>query len=130
LTAKQIAIVQSLEILRTFVPTMKLSTITIALFVSYQEVNSFTIQSRHAFSSARRMTTSTETRELGTPGTAKLDVAWEELGFEFRPTKSHVRVICRDGEWGKMELVTVRNAKECLILYQLLTNKATSGSRD
>lgn len=61
------------------------------------------------------MTTSSETRALGTPGTAKLDVAWEELGFEFRPTKSHVRVICKDGEWGQMELVTVRDAKECLI---------------
>lgn len=45
---------------------------------------------------------------LGKPGTAKLDVPWEELGFEFRPTKSHVRMTFKNGEWGKMELVKVR----------------------
>lgn len=41
------------------------------------------------------------------PGTAKLDVPWGELGFEFRPTNSHVRVVYKEGEgWGKPELVT------------------------
>mmetsp|Transcript_45187 Transcript_45187/g.130483 ORF Transcript_45187/g.130483 Transcript_45187/m.130483 type:complete len:398 (+) Transcript_45187:169-1362(+) len=40
-----------------------------------------------------------------TPGSAKLDTPWEELGFEFRPTNSHVRVTYKDGEWGKPELV-------------------------
>ena len=42
------------------------------------------------------------------PGSAKLDTPWEELGFEFRPTNSHVRLTYKDGEWGKPELVKVR----------------------
>lgn len=41
------------------------------------------------------------------PGTAKLDTPWEELGFEFRPTNSHVRLQYKDGEWMKPELVKV-----------------------
>lgn len=48
-------------------------------------------------------------RPLGKPGTAKMDVPWQELGFEFRPTNSHVRVTWKDGEWGEPELVKVRN---------------------
>jgi hypothetical protein len=87
---------------------MKISTIAVLLVASYQQASSFTIQNRHAFPSSLEMTASTETRALGTPGTAALDVAWEELGFEFRSTKSHVRIVCKDGEWGKMELVNVR----------------------
>eukprot|EP00339_Tiarina_fusa_P017790 CAMPEP_0117041400 /NCGR_PEP_ID=MMETSP0472-20121206/28916_1 /TAXON_ID=693140 ORGANISM="Tiarina fusus, Strain LIS" /NCGR_SAMPLE_ID=MMETSP0472 /ASSEMBLY_ACC=CAM_ASM_000603 /LENGTH=399 /DNA_ID=CAMNT_0004752403 /DNA_START=45 /DNA_END=1244 /DNA_ORIENTATION=+ len=39
------------------------------------------------------------------PGSAKLDTPWEELGFEFRPTNSHVKVTFKDGEWGAPELV-------------------------
>lgn len=40
------------------------------------------------------------------PGTAELDVAWEDLGFEFRPTNSHIRITYKEGEgWGKPELV-------------------------
>jgi hypothetical protein len=42
------------------------------------------------------------------PGTAKLDTPWEELGFEIRPTNSHVRVTYKNGEWGQPELVKVR----------------------
>ena len=42
------------------------------------------------------------------PGTAKLDTPWEELGFEIRPTNSHVRVSYKNGEWGQPELVKVR----------------------
>jgi hypothetical protein len=42
------------------------------------------------------------------PGTAVLDTPWEELGFEFRPTNSHVRLQYKDGEWTqKPELVKV-----------------------
>lgn len=40
-----------------------------------------------------------------TPGSAKLDTPWEELGFEFRPTNSHVRITWKDGNWGEAELV-------------------------
>ncbi|KAL3935216.1 MAG: hypothetical protein SGBAC_009217, partial [Bacillariaceae sp.] len=39
------------------------------------------------------------------PGTAKLDTPWEELGFEFRATNSHVRVTFKNDEWGEPELV-------------------------
>lgn len=42
--------------------------------------------------------------EGGRPGTATLDVPWEELGFEFRPTKSHLSMTYKDGMWGPMEL--------------------------
>ena len=51
---------------------------------------------------------STETaRKL--PGTAKMDTPWEDLGFEFRPTNSHVKLTWKDGEgWSKPELVEVR----------------------
>lgn len=41
--------------------------------------------------------------EVGAPGTA--DLPWSELGFEFRPTKSHLRMVYRDGKWGEAELV-------------------------
>ena len=46
--------------------------------------------------------------DLKQPGTAKLDTPWNELGFEFRPTNSHIRLTYKDGEWGKPELVKVR----------------------
>ena len=36
------------------------------------------------------------------PGTAKLDVDWKDLGFEFRPTKSHLKLEYKDGAWGKV----------------------------
>lgn len=42
-----------------------------------------------------------------TPGSAQLDTPWEELGFEFRPTNSHVSITYKDGEWGEPELVKV-----------------------
>ena len=43
------------------------------------------------------------------PGTAKLDTPWEDLGFEFRPTNSHVKLRWKEGEgWSKPELVEVR----------------------
>ena len=46
--------------------------------------------------------------KLGKPGTAMMDVPWQDLGFEFRPTNSNVRMTYKDGEWGGMELVKVR----------------------
>lgn len=45
----------------------------------------------------------TDTDVVGIPGTA--DLPWSELGFEFRPTKSHLRMVYRDGDWGEPELV-------------------------
>lgn len=43
--------------------------------------------------------------DVGVPGTA--DLPWSELGFEFRPTKSHLKMVYRDGKWGEAELVEV-----------------------
>jgi len=48
-------------------------------------------------------TASSSSSTIGQPGTAKLDTPWEELGFEFRPTKSNVRISFKDGEWGEIE---------------------------
>lgn len=45
----------------------------------------------------------TEVTEIGKPGTANLP--WSELGFEFRPTKSHLKMVYKDGKWGEAELV-------------------------
>ena len=43
------------------------------------------------------------------PGTAEMDTPWEDLGFEFRPTNSHVKLTWKEGEgWSKPELVEVR----------------------
>jgi len=49
--------------------------------------------------------TTTSLSSVGKPGTADLGVPWSELGFEFRPTKSHLRMVFKDGEWGEAELV-------------------------
>ena len=53
----------------------------------------------------------TEKSAIGTPGTANLP--WSELGFEFRPTKSHLRMVYKDGKWGEEELVEV----SCFTLF-------------
>lgn len=34
---------------------------------------------------------------LAAPGSANLD--WPNLGFEFRPTKSHLKFVWKDGKW-------------------------------
>lgn len=54
---------------------------------------------------------STKTKKI--PGTADLGgIAWEDLGFEFRPTNSHIKVVYTEnadgtsGSWGEPELVT------------------------
>mmetsp|Transcript_16945 Transcript_16945/g.39125 ORF Transcript_16945/g.39125 Transcript_16945/m.39125 type:complete len:409 (+) Transcript_16945:208-1434(+) len=52
-----------------------------------------------------RLQMSTETAKK-LPGTAKMDTPWEDLGFEFRPTNSHVKLTWKEGEgWSKPELV-------------------------
>jgi hypothetical protein len=53
----------------------------------------------------------------GKPGTAVLDVPWEGLGFEFRPTKSHLRMTYKDGAWGPMELQQVKDARIIFVYY-------------
>lgn len=59
-------------------------------------------------STATSTTIALSADEGGRPGTATLDVPWEELGFEFRPTKSHLSMTYKDGMWGPMELHQVR----------------------
>lgn len=51
--------------------------------------------------------------DIGAPGTA--DLPWSELGFEYRPTKSHLRMVHKDGKWGEAELVEVRELFRCLL---------------
>jgi branched-chain amino acid aminotransferase len=50
-----------------------------------------------------RLSVATDINAVGAPGTA--DLPWSELGFEFRPTKSHLRMTFRDGKWQEPELV-------------------------
>ena len=49
----------------------------------------------------------TDISAIAKPGTAKMDKPWGELGFEYRETKSHLKIIYRDGKWGEPELVQV-----------------------
>lgn len=46
-----------------------------------------------------------EVAPLGKPGTAEMDKPWRELGFAFRPVKSHLRMTFKNGAWGEPELV-------------------------
>lgn len=58
--------------------------------------------------SSSRLHMSTEAAKK-MPGTAKLDTPWEDLGFQIRPTNSHVKLTWKEGEgWSKPELVEVR----------------------
>jgi hypothetical protein len=51
-------------------------------------------------------TTDTKTKKM--PGTADMGMPWEDLGFEFRPTNSHVKLTWKDGEgWSEPELIKV-----------------------
>jgi len=50
-----------------------------------------------------RLSVATEINAVGVAGTA--DLPWSELGFEFRPTKSHLRMTYRDGKWLEPDLV-------------------------
>jgi len=72
---------------------------------------------RAAVKNTAHTTTATAARELsadegGKPGTAQMEAPWEELGFQFRPTKSHLRMTYRDGQWGPMELEQVSSPCE------------------
>eukprot|EP00529_Nitzschia_sp_RCC80_P020445 CAMPEP_0113502986 /NCGR_PEP_ID=MMETSP0014_2-20120614/33885_1 /TAXON_ID=2857 /ORGANISM="Nitzschia sp." /LENGTH=402 /DNA_ID=CAMNT_0000397887 /DNA_START=194 /DNA_END=1399 /DNA_ORIENTATION=+ /assembly_acc=CAM_ASM_000159 len=78
-------------------------------FVVPTPSSSVTVQPQHQSSSSLTrpqsqlwMSTATEKKQ---PGTAEMDTEWENLGFEFRPTNSHVKIMYKDGEWSKPELV-------------------------
>ena len=58
------------------------------------------------------------------PGTAELDTPWEKLGFEFRPTNSHVKLTWKEGEgWSKPELVEVRIGVREAMHFKLFRNR-------
>jgi len=54
---------------------------------------------------------SSSTDKKNIPGTAKLDKDWEQLGFEFRQTKSNARIVYKNGAWGDIQLVEVKRKK-------------------
>lgn len=60
---------------------------------------------KQLYSTSADEVTTAEFVALGKPGTAKMDKPWGELGFEYRVTKSHLKMVFRDGEWGEPELV-------------------------
>ena len=47
--------------------------------------------------------TDTTTTTIGIPGTA--DLPWSELGFEYRTTKSHLRMVYHSGSWHTPEMI-------------------------
>ena len=61
-------------------------------------------QSPHGMTATSKET-ATDLQALAKPGTA--DVPWSDLGFEFRPTKSHLKMVWSEdtGAWGPPELV-------------------------
>jgi branched-chain amino acid aminotransferase len=77
---------------------------TTPLFVAQSEVSKTEETSLNGESTAVKGPTTSA--DLGIqPGTADMGVPWEELGFEFRTTKSHVRMTYKDNEgWGPIEL--------------------------
>jgi branched-chain amino acid aminotransferase len=73
-------------------------------------LKSTTEENIEAATSKTIITKATKT-ERKQPGTAQLDTPWEELGFEFRPTNSHVRLTFKMddngiGQWSEPELVS------------------------
>eukprot|EP00977_Amphora_coffeiformis_P000344 scaffold96_cov172-Amphora_coffeaeformis.AAC.8 len=103
-------------------PSLLLSLLSLILSSSIQLAHAFVMpgggairaysSSSSSSSSTGSSTTTTTTRlwsatERKLPGTAKLDVAWEDLGFTFRPTNSYVKLTHREGQgWSEPELVT------------------------
>ena len=88
----------------------------ILISVSLSFINSFTVVPRTTSRSSSitrnnnvlfSTDEATETTTTEMPGTAEMDKPWGELGFEYRETKSHLKMIFRDGKWGEPELVQV-----------------------
>ena len=66
-------------------------------------------------------TDTTKTKKM--PGTADMGMPWEDLGFEFRPTNSHVKLTWKDGEgWSEPELIKVSQRYVCVYTFYELTN--------
>jgi hypothetical protein len=70
---------------------------------SFQPAAGWNVRSATS-SSSSQLSMALQTKK---PGTAEMDVPWEELGFTFRETNSHIKMTYKDGEgWGTPELVT------------------------
>ena len=81
--------------------------------LSFQSVKpsaaSTTITAKGATSKAEtKSSTSLYVSTTKAPGSAQLDTPWQELGFEYRPTNSHLRMTYKDGKWQEPELVKVK----------------------
>jgi hypothetical protein len=86
------------------------SVLLIAMYMLSSPSHGFMLQSPTSISLKLATRSSLQmVSSLKAPGTAKLDTPWAELGFEFRPTNSHIKLTWKDGEWGKPELVKVRH---------------------
>lgn len=93
---------------------MKVTLSVLLLALSLLSSHGFVLQS--PTTTTRQLVPSTSAplqmvSSLKEPGTAQLDTPWAELGFEFRPTNSHIKLTWKDGEWGKPELVKVGHSK-------------------
>ena len=105
ISAALLPLLASIKVCLAFTTTTSLSSSThynnnVAIQPTNQRLNS----KIRNINSQLSVTTSSTT-EVGEPGTA--DLPWSELGFEFRPTKSHLRMVYRDGKWCEAELVEV-----------------------
>lgn len=85
---------------------------SILMICFVQRLQAFTVgkvSSRAFFRNTFKLYASTSTKKL--PGTADLGgVKWEDLGFSFRTTNSHIQLVYTEnddgtGSWGKPELV-------------------------
>lgn len=74
-----------------------------AIAPSARGASSFITSGTNSGSSSLFVSAEASTDVVGAPGTADLD--WTELGFEFRPTKSHLKMVYKDGAWGEAEMV-------------------------
>lgn len=78
----------------------------IFLFIfSVSEYSAFRLKNMNSNKRQRGdMNLSLQTKVLKSPGDAGLD--WNNLGFEFRPTNSHIQATYKNGVWGLLEKVT------------------------
>ena len=108
---------------------------TASAFAPIYNTNNNIITSRNvlADNTASEASSADTAPSMGKPGTAKLDTPWEELGFEFRPTKSNLRITYKDGEWGEMELCEVRiyiTSMQSVLAWILVMLGGWSGKKD
>mmetsp|Transcript_18293 Transcript_18293/g.41963 ORF Transcript_18293/g.41963 Transcript_18293/m.41963 type:complete len:414 (+) Transcript_18293:204-1445(+) len=74
--------------------------------ISVGGITNHNVMSSSISTSSTRLQMSTEAPAKKQPGTADMDKPWEKLGFEFRPTNSHVQLKWKEGEgWSKPEIV-------------------------